>query len=380
MTSSPLLRFAVLLACLGTSVFAAPVAPSPEPFGRMPDGTEVQVFTLSNARGTRLRAMTYGAIVVSLHTADREGKPGDIVLGYPTLSGYLKETPYFGAIVGRFGNRIAFGKFSLDGKSYTLATNNDPAGIPCSLHGGMRGFDKVVWEGEGVVRAGAQGVRFRYLSKDGEEGYPGNLRVTATYWLTEENEWQVEYEAETDRATPVNVTQHSYFNLRGEGDGDILGHRLRLVASRFTPVNAGLIPTGELRSVKNTPLDFTQFETIGARVGAQEEQLRLGGGYDHNWVLDSQDGRLALAAEVEEPVSGRRMEVYTTEPGIQFYCGNFLDGKIVGKSGRPYPQRSGFCLETQHYPDSPNQAAFPTCILRPGTVLTSRTHFRFSAK
>lgn len=291
----------------------------------------MEAYTLSNQCGMKLRAMSYGAIVLSLETPDRAGKSADVVLGYQTLAEYIKDTPYFGAIVGRFGNRIAKGKFTLEGKTYTLATNNTPADMPCSLHGGLRGFDKVVWQGEGLAREGAQGVRFRYTSKDGEEGYPGNLKLSVTYWLTESSEWQVEFEATTDKATPVNVTQHSYFNLKGEGRGDILGHELQIAASKFTPVNAGMIPTGQILPVAGTPLDFTKATAIGARIEADYEQLKLGGGYDHNWVLDSQDGKLAHAATAYEPTSGRQLEVLTTEPGIQFYCGTSSMAACVAK-------------------------------------------------
>jgi aldose 1-epimerase len=369
----------LLLAASATSLFAIE-APKAEPFGKMPDGTEVRAFTLTNKNGVKLRAITYGAIVLSLETPDRDGKTADIVLGYKTLEEYIKDTPYFGAVVGRYGNRIAGGKFSLDGKTYTLATNNEPGGMKCSLHGGLKGFDKVVWRGEGMVKDGAQAVKFSYTSKDGEEGFPGTVELSVIYQLTNDNQWRIDYEARTDKATPLNVTQHSYFNLKGEGNGDILGHELVFKASRFTPVNAGLIPTGELRSVKGTPFDFTTAHQIGGRVNADDEQIRFGGGYDHNWVLDNQDGTLALAAIVTEPASGRTLEVLTTEPGLQFYCGNFLDGKLTGKSGKPYHFRNGFCLETQHYPDSPNQPSFPNTILRPGKTWTSTTVYRFGAK
>ncbi len=374
------LTAAMTIATITTASAAAAAAkPKGEPFGKTADGTPVEVFTLTNAKGIKLRAMTYGAIVLSLETPDRNGKSADIVLGYRTLADYIKSTPYFGAIVGRYGNRIAQGKFKVDGKQHSLATNNTPGGMPCALHGGLKGFDKVVWQGEGVTQAGAQGVRFRYVSKDGEEGYPGTLALTVTYWLSDNNEWRVDYLATTDKATPINVTQHSYFNLKGEGNGDILGHELTFKASKFTPVNAGLIPTGELRPVKGTPFDFTSKHAIGERVNSVDEQMKFGGGYDHNWVLDNQTGSLALAATVYEPTTGRTMEVLTTEPGLQFYCGNFLDGKLTGKSGRPYEFRNGFCLETQHYPDSPNQPSFPTTILRPGQTLKSTTVFRFGA-
>jgi aldose 1-epimerase len=365
---------------LSASTLLAVEAPKAAPYGKTTDGTPVEIFTLENARGVRLRAITYGAIVTSLETPDRNGKTADIVLGYNTLGEYIKDTPYFGAIVGRFGNRIAHGKFQLDGKEYKMATNNNPAGLPCTLHGGVKGFDKVVWKGEGLVRDGMQGVRFKYLSKDGEEGFPGNLQVSVTYLLNGSNEWLVEYEMSTDKATPVNLTQHSYFNLRGEGNGDILGHELQMAASKYTPVNAGMIPTGEIAPVAGTPFDFTRPQPIGARINDAHQQMKYGNGYDLNWVLDSQNGSLALAAKVYEPASGRTLEVLTTEPGIQFYCGNFLDGSLTGKSGKKYQLRNGFCLETQHYPDSPNQKAFPSCLLRPGEVKKSQTVFRFGTR
>lgn len=371
---------ACALSFLAANTLMAAEPPKPVRFGTTRDGTPVDVFTLENAHGLRLRAMTYGAIVLSLETPDRNGRMADVVLGYKTLDEYLAATPYFGAVVGRYGNRIAGGKFVLDGKEYSLALNNEPAGIKCALHGGLRGFDKVVWKGEGIVRDGSQGVRFTYLSKDGEEGYPGNLTASVTYLLNDANEWLVEYEMRTDKATPVNVTQHSYFNLQGEGNGDILGHELQLSASRYTPVDAGLIPTGEIAPVAGTPFDFTTPRAIGARINDPNEQLRFGGGYDHNWVLDARDGSLASAAKVHEPSSGRTMEVLTLEPGIQFYCGNFLDGTLTGKSGKKYDFRTGFCLETQHYPDSPNQPGFPSTILEPGAVKKSRTVFRFGTR
>jgi aldose 1-epimerase len=376
-----LLQFSLVFVSLAPMSSASiPPLPEAQDFGATPDGTPVKAFVLSNSKGIKLRAISYGAIVTELFAPDRDGRSADIVLGYRTVAEYVKETPYFGAVVGRYGNRIAGGKFLLDGKEYSLATNNTPGGMPCSLHGGVKGFDKVVWEAEPLARPGAQGVRFRYLSKDGEEGYPGNLDVTVTYWLTEENEWRIEYSATADRPTPVNLTQHSYFNLKGEGEGDILGHELELRASCFTPVTAGLIPTGELRAVAGTPFDFTAPHAIGERVDAPDEQIRFGGGYDHNWVLDKKPGDLAAAASVYEPTTGRVLEVLTTEPGIQFYCGNFLDGTLSGKSGRPYLYRGGFCLETQHFPDSPNQPSFPSTILRPGETLRSTTVYRFGVR
>ena len=339
-----------------------------EPFGVLPDGTAVELYTLTNEKSLKARLTTYGATLVSLEVPDRNGTPGDISLGYDSLDGYLKVSPYFGAIVGRYGNRIAKGRFILDGIEYRLANNN---GVN-HLHGGIKGFDKVVWTAEPVNETDAVGVRFSYLSKDGEEGYPGNLKVVATYSLTNDNELRIAYEAETDKATPVNLTHHSYFNLAGQGD--ILGHELTLYADKYTPVDEGLIPTGEVLDVKGTPMDFTAPAAIGSRIA------QVKGGYDHNYVLRSGGGTLALAAGVYEPVTGRLMEISTTEPGIQFYSGNFLDGTITGKGGHVYPLHGGFCLETQHFPDSPNHPNFPSAILEPGRKLTSLTVHKFSTK
>ena len=348
-----------------------------EIFGRMPDGREVELYTLTNANGLKARITTYGAIVVSLEVPDRNGKLGDITLGFDTLEEYLKGHPYFGAIVGRYGNRIGKGRFTLNDIEYQLATNNGEN----HLHGGVKGFDKVVWDAEPVRQDDAVGVKLTYLSKDGEEGYPGNLSCTVTYTLTNKDELKVSYEAQTDKPTPVNLTHHSYFNLAGQGTGDILGHELMLNTDRFTPVDEGLIPTGELRPVKGTPMDFTKPTAIGARIEQDYEQLRYGKGYDHNWVLNrvprKSDDSLTLAARVYEPTSGRMMEIYTTEPGIQFYSGNFLDGSNIGKGGRVYQHRYGFCLETQHFPDSPNKPNFPSVILKPGQKYTHVAVHRF---
>jgi aldose 1-epimerase len=277
-------------------------------------------------------------------------------------------------------NRIAGGKFSLGAKTYSLATNNSPDGIPCHLHGGNVGFDKILWSAELATVAGQPALRLRYTSADGEEGYPGELSTEVTYSLTPDQGLRIDYRATTDQSTPVNLTNHSYFNLAGAGHGDVLDHEITLRASRFTPVHPGLIPTGVRTPVAGTPFDFTSTHRIGARIGADHEQLRLGAGYDHNWVLDSADGQLALAATVYEPTSGRTLKLLTTEPGLQFYSGNFLDGKLTGKSGQPYHSRNGFCLETQHYPDSPNQPSFPDVILRPGQTWRSATVFQFGAR
>lgn len=353
---------------------------SMRPFGKTPDGQDVSLYSLKNRHGLVAEISTYGGILVRLLVPDRHGKMGDVVLGYGTVEEYIKDSPYFGAIIGRYGNRIAHGQFKLGGRTYELAKNNFPGGIPCHLHGGKRGFDKVVWKAEPFQARDGAGLALSYVSRDGEEGYPGNLTVKVTYVLTDDDGLRIDYLATTDQSTPVNLTNHSYFNLRGEGNGDILGHELTIRAERYTPVNAGLIPTGELEPVAGTPFDFLQPHAIGERVGASHEQLTFGLGYDHNWVLQNQGGKRALAATVFEPTSGRQMEVWTTEPGLQFYCGNFLDGKTIGKNGKPYAYRNGFCLETQHYPDSPNQPAFPSTILKPGETYRSTTVYRFSTR
>jgi len=349
-------------------------------WGETKEGRQVQLYTLKNAGGMTATISDYGAMVVSLTAPDKEGKFADVVLGFDDLAGYLKDSPYFGCVAGRFANRIAGGKFTLDGKAYTLATNNKPGGIPCHLHGGDKGFDKVVWESEGLIRGQDVGVRLRYLSKDGEEGYPGNLDVVVHYWLTGGNELRIEYEATTDKATPVNLTHHGYFNLAGHASGSILDHVLMIAADNITPTDKGSIPTGELMPVAGTPFDFKTPTAIGKRVGDDHEQIKFGLGYDHNFVLSRWDGKLRPAATVLEPKSGRFMEVLTTEPGVQFYCGNFLDGSCVGKGGQAYQHRTGFCLETQHFPDSPNKPQFPSCVLRPGEVYRQTTVYRFSAK
>ena len=342
-------------------------------FGKTPEGCEVKLYTLTNSNGLKARIMTYGAILVSLEVPDRNGKLDDITLGYDDLAGYIKENPYLGVIVGRYGNRIAKGRFSLDGTTYQLATNNGEN----HLHGGVKGFDKVVWDAQPFEQSDAVGAKLTYLSKDGEEGYPGNLECSATYTLTNNNELKVSYEAQTDKATPVNLTHHSYFNLAGQGKGDILSHEMMINADRFTPIDKGLIPTGQLQTVKTTPMDFTKPYAIGARINQDYDQLKYGLGYDHNWVLNKNRQGLTLAARVYEPNSGRVMEIYTTEPGIQFYSGNFLDGSITGKQSRVYKHRYGFCLETQHFPDSPNKPQFPYTILRPGQKYTHLTVHKF---
>jgi aldose 1-epimerase len=340
------------------------------PFGTMPDGKPVEQFTLTNANGIELKAIGYGGIITSLRVPDRAGKLDDVVLGFDRLENYLQDHPFFGAIIGRYGNRIAKAQFTLGGQTYKLAANNGPN----HLHGGVKGFDKVLWD---VAPAGGNALAFTRTSADGEEGYPGNLRVRVTYTLTDKNELVVEYTATTDKPTPVNLTQHSYFNLAGQASGDILGHQLMLNADRYTPVDDTLIPTGELAPVADTPFDFRKPTAIGARINGSHPQLKAGGGYDHNWVLNRQGSGLQLAARVVEPKTGRTLDIATTEPGIQFYSGNFLDGKLTGKAGAVYRHRTGFCLETQHFPDSPNQPAFPSTILKPGEEYRTRTVFTF---
>jgi aldose 1-epimerase len=346
-------------------------------FGQTPDGTPVELYTLRNANGMEATIMTYGGIVTSLKVPDKNGKFDDVVLGYDNLDGYIKSSPYFGALIGRYGNRIAKGRFSLDGVEYTLAVNNTPN----ALHGGLKGFDKVVWTvAEAEVGEHGPKLELMYLSKDGEEGYPGNLKVKATYTLTEDNALKVKFKATTDKDTVCNLTHHSYFNLAGSGD--VLSHIVQINADTFTPVDAGLIPTGELAPVAGTPFDFRTPAAIGARINeTNNEQIKFAGGYDDNWVLNKKSaGELSLAASVTEPTSGRTLEVWTTSPGMQFYTGNFLDGTITGKNGRVYQFRNAFCMEPQHFPDSPNHPAFPTTELKPGQTYHNTIIYKFSAK
>jgi aldose 1-epimerase len=329
-------------------------------WGKTRDGVPVSLFTLKNAQGVEVRISNYGGTITHFLAPDKAGKLGDVVLGFDSVAEYEKAGYYFGCLVGRYGNRIAKGKFSIGGKTYSLPINNTPN----SLHGGLKGFDRVVWTAKPLPGA-EPALELSYLSKDGEEGYPGNLSVKALYTLTKDNAIRLDFTATTDKETHVNLTQHSYFNLACKGD--ILGHEVYLNADRFTPVDAGLIPTGELRAVKGTPFDFTKPTAIGARVNAKDQQLEFGGGYDHNWVVNqAKPGELTLQARITEPVSGRVLEVLSTEPAVQFYCGNFMDGKFVGKYGRSTDYRTGFCFEPQHYPDSPNQPAFPSTLLKPG--------------
>jgi aldose 1-epimerase len=335
------------------------------------DDTLVDYYTLTNRHGVEVRAMTYGAVLVSIRTPDRHGRVADVTLGFDSLDAYLARSRYFGAVVGRYGNRIARGRFTIDGRTYQLAINNGAN----HLHGGVHGFDKANWRGSAFERDGHTGVTFTHVSSDGDEGYPGRLTATVTYTLTPQDALVVDYTATSDKPTHLNLTQHAYFNLAGEGVGDILGHVLTIDADRYTPVDAGLIPTGELAPVDGTPFDFRRPVAIGARIDANHEQLRFGSGYDHNFVLNGGPG-LRVAARVVEPTTGRTLEVATTEPGMQFYAGNHLAGS-VGKRGHIYDRRTGFCLETQHYPDSPNQPSFPSTLLRPGDTFTSTTVFTF---
>ena len=363
---------ALLPAAVALPLQAANAAPAiVAPWGKTTQGEQVSLFTLVNNNGMKVTISSYGATVIDLLVPDRNGKWDDVSLGFDKFSPYQTKSPYFGSIVGRYGNRIAKGQFTLDGHTYQLATNNSPN----HLHGGIKGFDKRIWKGE-ILDSREPSVRFTLRATDGEEGYPGNLDVAVTYTLTDKNELRISYEAKTDKPTVLNLTNHTYFNLAGAGNGSILGHLLQINASRFTPVDATLIPTGELKKVDGTVMDFRKPTAIGARI------KEVGGkpvGYDHNYVLDkSLHFGLPLVAEVTEPVSGRVMKVYTDQPGIQFYSGNFLDGTITGKGGKVYNQYNGFCLETQHFPDSPNEPKFPSTTLRPGQTYKTTTVYAFS--
>ena len=365
-----------LMSCTSTNKESAPgMSAKSRPFGKARNGDAVELYTLANATGMEATIMTYGGIVKSLRVPDRSGKLDDVVLGFDSLDGYLGDppAPYFGALIGRYGNRIAKGRFTLNGVEYKLALNN---GVN-ALHGGLQGFDKVVWKAKSPS---PQSLELTYLSKDGEEGFPGNLTTIVTYTVTDNNELKLNYSATTDKDTVLNLTNHSYFNLAGQGEGDVLEHKLMINAGKFTPVDATLIPTGELRSVDGTPFDFRQPKTIGERIDGADEQLKFGGGYDHNYVLNVSGAAPELAVRVTEPKSGRVMEVLTTQPGVQLYTGNKLDGKLRGKGGKAYQRRYGFCLETQHFPDSPNKPAFPSVVLKPGERYQSTTVYRFSAK
>ena len=343
-------------------------------FGVARNGAALDLYTLSNPGGMRVQVTNYGGIVTSLLVPDRKGRPGDVVLGFDRIDGYLEKHPYFGAICGRYANRIADGRFTLAGVEYTLARNDGRN----HLHGGVLGFDKMVWKATELAQAGGAALRLTYSSPAGDEGYPGNLDVAVTYTLTDRNELRIDYLATSDAETVLNLSHHGYFNLADGGKSDVLGHEVMIEAARFLPVDAALIPTGELRDVRGTPMDFTRATPIGARIDAAHEQLVHGRGYDHTWVVNGAPGQLRLAARVFEPTSGRVMEVLTTEPGVQFYTGNFLDGTLTGKDGAVYGRRHGLCLECQHFPDSPNKPQFPSTVIKPGEQYTQTTVYRFS--
>lgn len=370
--------FAIMLVMISTlSQEPAMSAPSimKKEFGKNSEGMGVHLYVLQNKGGAKVSISDFGATIVAIEVPDRSGKLAGVVLGYDTLQEYEKGASYFGGLIGRYGNRIGGAKFSLNGQTYSLAKNDGQN----SLHGGKRGFNKVLWSAHEPMSKDGQALELTYVSKDGEEGYPGTLKVRVRYTWTEENELRVQYFAQTDKPTVVNLTNHSYFNLSGDSRKDILGHLLQLNAPQFTPVDGGLIPTGELRNVEGSPFDFRTSTAIGKRIADGDPQLKLGKGYDHNWVLTGGNG-LKLAARVVEPVSGRVLEIRTTEPGVQFYSGNFLDGASVGKNGAVLAYRTGFCLETQHFPDSPNHANFPSTVLTPGQTYQSETDYRFGVE
>jgi aldose 1-epimerase len=350
-----------------------PIRVTKVPYARTADDQAVDIITLRSPSGVEMTVLTYGGVIRTLKTPDRSGALDDIVLGFDDLKTYEEKSPYFGCLIGRYGNRIAKGKFTLDGTTYTLATNNETN----HLHGGIKGWDKVVWNAEPFQNTTSVGTVLTYTSKDGEEGYPGTVKATVTYTLTDMGQLIIDYKATTDKATVINLTQHSYFNLAGSKANDILGHELMLNAPQYTPVDDTLIPTGEIATVEGTPFDFRKSTKIGARINDANVQLKRGQGYDHNFVLARTGAGLVEAAKVVEPVTGRTMTISTTEPGIQFYSGNFLKGDLTGKGGRVYPHRGGFCLETQHFPDSPNQPKFPSTVLRPGEEYKSQTVFTF---
>ncbi|MFL1013421.1 aldose epimerase family protein [Flavisericum labens] len=345
-------------------------------YGKMPDSTTVEAYVLKNANGVEMNVITFGGRITSLKVPNKNGDFENVILGFDNLEDYLEDNPFFGALIGRFGNRIANGKFSLNGEEYTLATNDGPN----HLHGGVDGYDRVVWNAEAIEDDKNPGLKLTYLSKDGEEGYPGNLNITVVYTLTEDNTLEVDYKATTDKATVINLTQHAYFNLTGDFNNDILGHEVVINADAFLPVDGTLIPTGEIRKVEGTPFDFTSPKIVGQEINSENNQLELGKGYDHCWVLNGEKGSMRMAASAYDKNSGRFMEIYSTEPAIQFYTGNFLDGTLPNPAGGTYAHRTGFCLETQHYPDSPNQEEFPSVVLNPGETYSTKTSFRFSVK
>ena len=367
---------AIVMTLAASGATAKPGSTKKSSFGKAPDGEAVDLYTLTNKNGAEVEITNYGGSVVSVKVPDRNGKLGDVVLGFDSVDGYVNNTSYLGALIGRYGNRIGHAQFKLDGKTYTLAKNNGEN----TLHGGTKGFNKAVWTAKEIPAKDGQALELTYLSKDDEEGFPGNLHVRVIYTLTDSNALKINYTVTTDKDTVVNLTNHSYFNLAGPGSGDILDHVLMIEADKFTPVDSGLIPTGELGDVTGTPFDFRKPTAIGARINSDDEQIKLGGGYDHNFVLRKKPGDpFSLAARVVEPKSGRVMEVWTTEPGVQFYTGNFLDGSLKGK-GVSYTKRSAFCLETQHFPDSPNKPEFPSTELKPGERYHSTTVYKFSTE
>ena len=350
---------------------------SKKEFGKLNDGRKANLYTLENENGMKVEITNYGGIIVRLYVPDREGNLDDIVLGYDNLEQYFEDPNYFGALIGRYGNRIAEGSFELEGSKYQLDINEKPAGHPCCLHGGVKGFNSQLWTAAEAVIDGNKALKLSYLSEDGEGGFPGNLKTVVYYTLSEDNKLKVEYRAETDQTTVINLTQHSYFNLKGQGEGNIKDHLLYINADHFTPVDQGMIPTGEIKEVKDSPFDFSVITEIGKEIDADIEQLNFTGGYDHNWVLNKEGENLELAARVIETQSGRQMEVWTTEPGVQFYSGNGIDANGAGKEGRDYSKRGALCLETQHYPDSPNHDNFPSTVLRPGDKYRTVTEFHF---
>jgi aldose 1-epimerase len=370
------LSWVLAVSLLGGHAMEAKTNIKKQPFGKTAEGGAADLYTLTNRKGMEVEITNYGGIVVQLRVPDRKGNLADVVLGYDDLDGYIHDKAYLGALIGRYGNRIAQGKFTLAGKTHTLPRNNGEN----TLHGGLKGFNQALWRATELESKDGPSLQLEYLSKDGEEGFPGNLSVTVIYTLTDENELRIEYSATTDKETVVNLTNHSYFNLAGAGNGDILQHQVTLRADKFTPVSESLIPTGELRSVQGTPMDFRTPMAVGARIGQDDQQLKYGRGYDHNWVLESGGSKTpSLAASVYEPGTGRVLEVWTTEPGVQFYTGNFLDG-AKGKGGKVYQRRYALCLETQHFPDSPNQPNFPSTVLKPGQRYHTVTIYKFSAR
>jgi aldose 1-epimerase len=377
--SASLVGLAILL---GTTAFSAPPSAqgaqklTMKPFGKTADGGEITLYTLANKKGMEVTIMNYGGVIVSLKVPDRKGQFADVVLGFDSLDGYLAKNPYFGALVGRYANRIGGAQFTLDGKTYHVPKNDGPN----CLHGGIHGFNSQVWTAKDVSTKDMPALELQYVSADGEEGFPGKLTATVKYSLNDKDELKIDYSAVTDAPTVLNLTNHSYFNLAGQGNGDILSHIATIEADRFTPVDATLIPTGVLQPVAGTPFDFRKPEVIGARINSDDPQIKLGKGYDHNFVLNHKGPSLGLAARVEEPKSGRVLEVLTDQPGVQFYTGNFLDGTVVGKGGKAYQRRDGFCLETGHFPDSPNKPSFPSTVLRRGETFHTVTVFKFSTK